>query len=246
MESKRRMRKFINLLGVLPTFIALGLACVLDFSCAKQEKGGLDAELMEMLDNTDYVNIEFGGKYMGYQVRAEIHSDDENHEVGMARFFFTNSSGTVVIDTPYYWDWEKEIRIRPSSSQGGEAPYWVAHIDNAVQGGETEIECVRPFCFKDVDFDGVREICFSTIGYNRVYYSVFKLISDTHAVRMSEAPFSRIVYGEDNTRTTFDYDQRTISINEIFGVGDIYSAEYVRRRIVMNPLKPMRLVKETK
>ena len=214
------------------------------FSCSRG-RDGLDEELLEVLNNNDYVTIAFDGNHMGYQVTAEIHPDPETTEVGMAKIFFTNGAEKIVIETPYYWDWTKEVSVSPSPT-GTEvwATYSAPHRNNAVQERKPEIDIVQPFCFKDVDFDGEREILISTIGYNRIYYNTYKIVSQTEAVYMSRMP--QFVYGLDESETTFDYDRKRIWIVEQNGFGEIRNEEYKRRLIVLNPQNPLRRIRSRK
>ena len=113
-----------------------------------------------------------------------------------------------------------------------------------MQERKPEIDIVQPFCFKDVDFDGEREILISTIGYNRIYYNTYKIVSQTEAVYMSRMP--QFVYGLDESETTFDYDRKRIWIVEQNGFGEIRNEEYKRRLIVLNPQNPLRRIRSRK
>ena len=223
------------------------LSCLIAFSCnheKESESDGLTEELREMLNDTDYLTVKFDGTHMGYVVSMEIHPDKDNPEVGMARFFFTGKVGKIVIEAPYYWDWTKEVSIAPSPvGSSGWAAYSVPQIDNAVQDGNAEIDVVRPFLFKDVDFDGEREILISRIGYNRVYYSAYKIVSLTEALYMSDFP--QIVYGYDTT-TIFDYERKRVLIHEQLGCCESLEEEYVRRKHVKDLTKPMSLVRSSR
>ena len=202
---------------------------------------GLPDELHQMLDNDDFVTITFDGNHMGYRVTAEVHPDPGSSDVGMARFFFRNGAGTIVIDTPYYWDWREEVSVSPSPPGNvGPAAYYVPHREFAVQERGTEIDIVQPFCFKDVDFDGEREILISTIGY-RIYFNEYKIVSENEAKYMARMP--QFVYGPDNTETTFDYDRKRIEIVEQSGPGTVRREEYRRRFIVFDPLNPLRRIR---
>ncbi len=222
------------------------LACLAFGSCSSKDELEVDElkpELREMLRNTNFVKIVFDDLYMGYRVTAELHPDKTTEEVGMAKFFFMSDKRNYHIETPYCWDWMKEVIVAPSAVAGGPTVYRARFIEHAVQGDDAEIICVSPFVFKDVDFDGEKEICISTFGYNRVYYSVFKLVDATRAVRLNQEPFSEIVYGVGNARTLFDYDKKRVTIHEQYGYDEPIEKVYVRRRRVRDPMKPMRLVK---
>lgn len=214
------------------------LLFLLSVSCSPDLNEMAD-EMSQMLNSGDCVTVAFDGNHMGYQVSAEIHPDPETDEVGMARFFFTNGTEKIVIETPYYWDWTKEVSVSPRLP-GDEvwATYSAPHRGNVVQGRESEIDIVQPFCFKDVDFDGEREILISTIGYNRIYYNAYKIISRTEAAYMTGMP--QFVYGPDDAGTSFDYDGKRIRIVEYAGLGNARHEEYRRRFIVLDPLNPMR------
>lgn len=98
---------------------------------------------------------------------------------------------------------------------------------------------VYPFFFKDVDFDGQKEICLTHSGYNRTYYSVYKIIGGREAAYMSNPPFNQFVYGYDDTKTTFDYEEKTIVISEQMGCCDAYTDTYVMKDQdddIMNPM----------
>jgi hypothetical protein len=204
----------------------------------------LDNELKEMLDNNHKVHIVFTQEFEGYHVEAVLHPDETSEEVGVAIFTFSGNGRIVNIETPYYWFWMYGLDDYPEEgniSYNGET-YHVSGLRDIVQGQDSVIKEVQPFCFKDVDFDGKKEICFSIIGYNRTYYSVFKIMSDNKAVRMSEPPFESIVYGWGETSTSFDYESETIEFTEYIGCCEKVSGRYVRKRFVFNKLKPMKKV----
>lgn len=224
----------VNDMKTIKVLLTVILSCLIAFSCTHEKRAGNDElteELRDMLKNTEYMTVKFDGTHMGYVVTAEIHPDKDNKEVGMAKFSFTSKAGKIVIVTPYYWDWTKEVTVAPSPiGSPGWATYAVPHRDNAVQDGKSEIEIIQPFLFKDVDFDGEREILFSHFGYNRIYYSAYKIVSSTEALYMSEFPL--IVYGLDDSTTHFDYEHQRILIHEQLGCCETLNEEYVRRRRV--------------
>ena len=238
----------VNDMKTIKALLTVTLSCLIAYSCTHEKQSGNDGlteELREMLNDTDYLTVKFDGTHMGYVVTAEIHPDKDNKEVGMAKFSFTGKAGKIVIVTPYYWDWTKEVTVAPSPvGSPGWASYAVPHRDNAVQDGNSEIEIVQPFLFMDVDFDGEREILFSIFGYNRIYYSAYKIVSSTEALYMSGFPL--IVYGLDDTTTTFDSDQKRILIHEQLGCCETLDEEYVRRKHVKDLKNPMRLVRSSK
>ena len=238
----------VNDMKTINALLTVVLSCLIAFSCTHERRfgdDGLTEELREMLNDTDFMTVKFDGTHMGYVVTAEIHPDKDHKEVGMAKFSFTGKAGKIVIETPYYWDWTKEVTVAPSPvGSPGWATYAVPHRDNAVQDGRSEIEIVQPFLFKDVDFDGEREILFSHFGYNRIYYSAYKIVSSTEALYMSEFP--QIVYGLDDSTTHFDYEQQRILIHEQQGCCETLDKEYVRRKHVKDLENPMRHVRSSR
>lgn len=56
---------------------------------------------------------------------------------------------------------------------------------------------------------------------------------------MSNPPFNQFVYGYDDTKTTFDYEEKTIVISEQMGCCDAYTDTYVMKDQdddIMNPM----------
>lgn len=76
--------------------------------------------------------------------------------------------------------------------------------------------------FMDVNFDGDEELVIEHPGYNRTYYACFDIVHGVANVTsgilnpMNEPPFNNIVSGGEGY-TEFDYDKKTIHINEQMG-----------------------------
>lgn len=200
-----------------------------------------DDSLVERLENPRCIHVVFDGKYQDFQVEAVFHPDEETDEVGMATFTFSHWWRKISIDTPYYWPEGFDLKDGPQNGvflYTGETYHANANAD-FVQGDESEFAMVYPFFFKDVDFDGQKEICLTHSGYNRTYYSVYKIIGGREAAYMSNPPFNQFVYGYDDTKTTFDYEEKTIVISEQMGCCDAYTDTYVMKDQdddIMNPM----------
>lgn len=190
--------------------------------------------------------VDFRGSIDGYHVSAEFHPEDkdENDSWGMSLFHFKSPKNDFVIETVNDWDnWydafgDKADTVKFNGERGS------VKIDpKAFQGIGKEIEDpdFSPFVFKDVDFDGEKEILFLCGGYNRSYWTVYKVIGKNKVVILDEKPYNNLVYGMGST-TEFDYKNKTIYIREQQGASDFSVAKYIRKRIVTNKLDPMRLL----
>lgn len=81
--------------------------------------------------------------------------------------------------------------------------------------------------FMDVNFDGEKEFVVEHEGYNRFYYACFDLVHGSKRNScpgflepLGEEPFNNLVgecYDEVPCSTTFDYDSKTITIDESIG-----------------------------
>lgn len=81
--------------------------------------------------------------------------------------------------------------------------------------------------FMDVNFDGEKEFVVEHKGYNRFYYACFDLVHGSKRNScpgflepLEEEPFNNLVgecYAEVPCSTTFDYDSKTITIDESIG-----------------------------
>ena len=159
----------------------------------------------------------------------------------MATFTFSHRWRKISIDTPYYWPQGFDVKDKPQNGvfQYADETYHANANADIVQRDEPEFGMIFPFFFKDVDFDGQKEICFTHIGYNRTYYSVYKIIGGKEAVFMSNPPFDQFVSGYDDTTTTFDYEEKTIVISEQMGCCDSYIDTYVMKDQIVDCMNPM-------
>lgn len=184
-----------------------------------------------------WVRIPIGKDINGYDVEVKLFPDGDYQDVGYARYRFSSPSGVLEVDTGFYWGWRWDIDGGLDDNVKYGRTYKLKQpLDNLIQGDSAEIEqCL--FCFKDVDFDGQKELCFRAIGYNREYYNCYKIVGG-RIRQMVGRPFNNIVYGRcGNTR--FDYSSKTITVNEEMGVAVRCEVKYVRRDEVDNPLDPM-------
>lgn len=140
------------------------------------------SQLQETLRQPDYIKLAFGEPYLGYLITAELHPDKGHEEVGVARFYFSGHGGMFVIETPYYWRWRSDVSISPSTVQEDRPIHWVRRLAGIVQEGEDDPGGEIPFCFKDIDQDGEKEICISLLQDGRPHYAVFRRTGPSRAL----------------------------------------------------------------
>lgn len=184
-----------------------------------------------------WVRIPLGKDINGYDVEVKLFPDGDYYEVGYARYRFSSHKGVLEVDTGFFWDWKSDVEggfeddIRYGGTYELKQP-----LNSLVQGDTAEIEqCV--FCFKDVDFDGEKELCFRAIGFNREYYNCYKVVGG-RIRQMVGRPYNNIVYGTCGN-TVFDYEGRSITVWEEMGASVRCNGRYVLRDKVIDPLDPM-------
>jgi len=175
----------------------------------------------------------------GYNVTATIFDAEENNFLNIIEYHLRKSGQYFVIKTTY------DSRYFPIPDEHSYAtdglPIYRLHNDYCfVQDDKPEFESTL-FCFKDVDFDGEKEFCCVLPGYNRHYFSAYKLLR-RKALLMYGAPYNNLVVGDYDVsaKTTFDYDTKTISTTEQFGVTGFSENVFIlngRTRNILNPMK---------
>ena len=188
-----------------------------------------------------WVKLSVGKDINGYDIDVKLFPDDEYMDVGYARYYFRSGGQVLTLDTGYYYPWTRHVADVTFFSDvvSGSSLKLIMPFENLVQGEATEItECL--FCFKDVDFDGEKELCFRAPGYNREYYNAYKIISGKIEPLTGE-PYNNIVYGYCGN-TVFDYSSKTITVEEDFGAAEHKSSAFVRREDPTDPHDPMRLL----
>lgn len=133
----------------------------------------------DLLNNSYFIRIIFDEKINGYSVSAEIHPDERNEAIGMARFIFTKQKATT-IETPFCWRWFFYLEPYPVESDSikyvGEQ-YHVGKIDNMVQSSDNEFVMIPPFFFYDIDSDDEQEVCFPILEKDSYFIRSYELNS---------------------------------------------------------------------
>lgn len=140
------------------------------------------SQLRETLQKPDYIKLSFGEPYLGYLITAELHPDEGCEEVGVARFHFSGHGGKFVIETPYYWRWRRDVSLSPSTVPEDRPIHWVRRLAGIEQeGASDEAAGMIPFCFKDIDHDGEKEICISLLQDGQPHYAIFRRTNPSRA-----------------------------------------------------------------
>lgn len=153
----------------------------------------------------------------GYKVSADIFPNKNWGAIGVLRMRLQKGSERYIVEDSFYWDLNLLTDWKYNSEQYGKTIQTDYFSDKFVQE-DGEIINDESFCFKDVDFDGVKELCIKQSGYNRYYFSVHKLAGGKATV-LTDEPYNNIVYGEYDlpASTTFDYENSQIRIDEQMG-----------------------------
>lgn len=179
------------------------------------------------------------GRINGYEMDVKLFPDDGRISVGYARYRLSSGNRTMTVDTGYDWSWnlyiEENVTYYDDCIQG--RTYKLCReLPNVVQDDSEEIlDCM--FCFKDVDFDGEKELCFKGPGYNREYYNCYKILNGKIEM-MGAEPYNNIVYGICGN-TEFDYEAKTITVDEQMGCAESDHHVWARREKILDPLNPM-------
>lgn len=188
-----------------------------------------------------WIRIPIGKDINGYDVDVKLFPDGDYSDIGYARYRFRSSTEVLEVETGFYWNWQREIgSCWLDDIEYGKTYQLVNGLDNLVQDDSPEIkECM--FCFKDIDFDGQKELCFRARGYNREYYLCYKIV-EGRIRQMVERPYNNIVYGMCGM-THFDYESKTITIDEQLGAACHDSYTYQRNEVLTDLLNPMILLR---
>lgn len=175
----------------------------------------------------------------GYNVTATIYDAEENNFPDIIEYNLKKSGQEFVIKTTY------DSRYFPIPDENSNAPdglpiYTVHNDCSFVQDDKSEFESTL-FCFKDVDFDGEKEFCCVLPGYNRHYFSAYKLLLGK-ALLMCGAPYNNLVVGDYDVsaKTIFDYDTKTITVSEQFGVTGFSENVFILNEGTGKTLSPMK------
>ncbi len=218
----------------------------------KEEKEAEEKERIrrrnERLNSPRCAHFFFDGTYNGYKVDVVIHPEEDENEDrnGMARYHFKNRTHDFYIETAFTWRWYWYVGDIEKVPFKGESYHAKLPPKEVVLGeGDEFAEDYIPFFFKDVDFDGEYEILFRAGGYHGTYYDVYKVVSSKSAVLMSDAPFNNFVIAwrwspeDDSIGIHFDYQMKTITVNEPLGV-DYQHDVWKRNPNSKNRLHPMK------
>ena len=179
----------------------------------------------------DWFRLKFREKINGYNLAITVYPDTTHQKPTLADYQFSSTNDTFrvqIYNDEVNWNYYRESfdADEPDYLYGKTYP---AVSDSCfIQGTEPFIRDT-PFCFKDVDFDGEKELCFKTSGYNRHYFQVYKIIvGKPYLLRCR--PFNNIVYSDypDDivANTTFDYSEHTIKVEEQFGCSSFWEDKY--------------------
>ena len=207
------------------------------YSTSEEEEQGSVQSAWHIPSGLDWVRIHIGKDINGYDVDVKLFPDKESPNVGYARYRFSSPAGTLEVDTGFYWDWLRHLECDIDEISYGRTYSVKNPFENLVQEDSPEIESCL-FCFKDVDFDGEKELCFRGPGYNREYYNCYKIVGGVIR-QMTGKPYNNIVYGYGGN-TTFDYESHSINVYEEMGVLTTCTGKYVRKENVADLLDPMR------
>lgn len=223
-----------------------------EYTVSKEEKAKEEKARMEIrnerLNSPRRIHFVFDGTYNGYNVDVVIHPDSVYEDTGMARYHFKSNTHNFYIETAFTWNWAYCVPDYEKVKYNGETYHVKLDPQKVVQGTNNVIVRCDPFFFKDVDFDGDYEILFCVGGYNRIYYTSYKIISRNRAEYMSNKPYNNLVEmyessleddADTSSDTNFDYDKRTITINEPSGCCDYYHDVYILNPKSHDRMNPM-------
>ncbi len=177
----------------------------------------------ERLNSLRCMHFIFDGIYNGYHIDVMLHPDLDNDIIGMARYHFKSTTYDFYIETAYNWRWYYYVKDFEKVQFKGETYHAKLDEKDVIKGEVNDFAEDSPFFFKDVDFDGKKEILFCASGYQRTYFMVYKIINQRHAELMVTKPFNNFVYAfresldDDSVGIYFDYRNKTITINEPMG-----------------------------
>lgn len=159
----------------------------------------------------------FNHEINGYKVSVDIFPDKDWYEFGILRMRLQKGSERYTIEDGFYWNLGPLTDWKDNCELYGKTIHTDYYSDRFVQDDEDVIND-EIFCFKDVDFDGVKELCIKQSGYNRYYFSAYKLVGGKATI-LTDEPYNNIVYGKYDLHasTTFDYENSKIHIEEQMG-----------------------------
>lgn len=213
----------------------------------KEEEKTRERLRKERLNCPRRIHVIFDGTYNGYNVDAVFHPDSTYETIGMARYHFTSKKHDFYVETAFTWNWAFDIPNYERLKLDGETIRVKLDTKKVVQGTDRRLIPCDPFFFKDVDFDGEKEILFREGGYHGSYFAVYKILRANLAEVMLSEPYNNIIepYSqsvEDDTvsGTFFDYSKKTITINEPMGAAYYYHDVFKLNLKSHDRLKPMK------
>lgn len=199
----------------------------------------------ERLNSPRCIHFIFDGVYNGYNIDVMLHPDLDDDRVGMARYHFKSTSHDFYIETAYTWSWGFYVKDFEKVQFKGETYHIKLNEKDVIKGEGNDLAEDFPFFFKDVDFDGKKEILFPSRAYHGTYFEVYKITNQMHAEPMVANPFNNFVLAisessdDDSLGICFDYQNKTITINEPMGASDYYHDVYLRNPKASSILNPM-------
>lgn len=194
--------------------------------------------------SSPWYRMRFLEKVNGYNLTVTIYPEDTMYRHhGLADYHFHSDKADFRIQLPDMAQWYLYRKTDKGDYMDFEfgKTYDAVVGKSFVQADEPEIH-YTPFCFKDVDFDGEKELCFMTQGYNRHYFLIFKLL-DGKPYLIQSRPYNNIVYSDYPEQlvanTLFDYNRGTISIEEQFGRSSFWQDCYIVDKSGTDPMMPM-------
>lgn len=186
--------------------------------------------------------LAFQEKINGYNIVVTLYpSDCSNADSGIADYHFSSDSTDFRIQTEYSCNWRSFSDIPFEGPVYGTTYIAQAH-SSFIQENDAQIHDV-PFCFKDVDFDGDKELCFRAMGFNRHYFQIYKVF-DSKPFLLCSKPFCNIVYSDYPQRlrahTKFNYEDKTIAVDEQFGNSAMWIDEYIVDSLSAGPFVTMK------
>lgn len=178
-----------------------------------------------------WFGLKFKEKTNGYDLSVRVYpKDTANRCSGIAEYHFASGAESfriqIMSDVNWYL-YRESVDVDELDFVYGRS-YPAVPCSAFVQNDEPLIKDT-PFCFKDVDFDGVKELCFACPGFNRHYFVIFKIV-DGKPYLLQCSPYNDIVYSDfpENLKaeTIFDYVHRTIDVEEQFGLSAFWSDIY--------------------
>lgn len=187
-----------------------------------------------------WYKMKFKEKINGYNLTVTVYPSDST-DIDDFHFSSEMTSFRIQRNTETFWNPYRESFPDGPDYKYGET-YSAIPDTLFVQEDSPTIKDVL-FCFKDVDFDGDKELCFREEGFNRHYFSIIK-IQEGKPYLLNASPYNNIVYTDYpehlTASTIFDYENKTITVEEQFGSVSIWKNCYKAKDNISNPLISMR------